>query len=265
MQIAHIVPIPHLYDPALWGDYFFAEALIALQSPRLYCEFYRERVAEGKVVLLDNSAYLLGTSVSSEDLVRMYDLINPTLVYAPDTLDRPEESERLTTAFVKTSGIDTNRIIGVVHGETMHSRLEMAHRYCRSLGIALAIPAEDFRCSNYLQNIKDYGTRVMLKRMWFCDQLARLVGMAGMKEGVPAVYLTGLGNPIEVYYNTHSWIVGVDSSTCCVHGSREVVFDFNLGVTKCEEKLDFHALYEEYQDRFIYKNVKIMQSWVCGR
>lgn len=256
MKVSHIVPIAHLEDEKMFGDYFFALAHIAQQSSE-YTEFFRRKAAEGHVVLLDNGAYELGESILDDELISMAAYMKPTYVYAPDVVDDKERTLPRTFRFldnVRAAGYEF-KVIGVVHGSDFNERLDACGQYMRK-GLTLAIPPEDYDVP-HLANVPDFGTRVMLKRMYFCDRLEETVYWAALTD----VFLTGLGNPLEAVCNGRSWVIGVDSSTCCVHGGKTFTFDAGLGIKKLQEKLDFWETYGGLQLEYIYENVHILNAW----
>ena len=258
MKVAHIVPIAHLEDTRLHGDYFYALAHIARQSQE-YLEFFRKKAEDGECVLLDNSAYELGESIPDDELLSLAVQIKPMYVYAPDVVGSMERTLPRTFRFLdQVRAADYEfEVIGVIHGNSVIERVNVYIQYI-SAGLTPAIPPEDYKV-HHLANVPDFGTRVMLKRMYFCD----MVEVLGGEEPLPNVpsFFTGIGNPVEIACSGRDWIIGVDSSTCCVHGSKGLTFDVGLGIKKQQEKLDFFIEYDETQLEYIYQNIDILNSW----
>ena len=77
-----------------------------------------------------------------------------------------------------------------------------------------------------------------------------------------AIFLTGLTNPIEIFYQNYTGIVGVDSTCASVCGSKGVVFDKVRGSIRLDERLDFNAKYNTKQLQDIRKNIEVTKFWV---
>lgn len=256
MKVAHLVPISCLRDEKMYGDYFYALAHIVLQSKE-YADFFLEKSREGELVLLDNSAYELGESISDDKLLAAVERVEPSYVYAPDVVGDAASTCRRTFEFVSRIGkveFDS-KVIGVVHGDTVEERVRVFSTFVGQ-GLTPAIPPEDYLYP-VSAGVSDFGTRVMYKRIHFCDFVEFTYGA----HDPPHAFLTGLGNPIEVACNDRSWILGVDSTTCCVHGGLGESFDPALGISKQQVKLDFFTQYHSSQLRCIYYNVETMKLW----
>lgn len=65
-----------------------------------YRNYYKERAAEGDIILLDNSAYELGTGISDQRFFDMIQDLNPNYIFLPDVRFDEEATIEATEAFV---------------------------------------------------------------------------------------------------------------------------------------------------------------------
>jgi hypothetical protein len=83
IKVASIVPLKYL-ELTRQDDYFMALAQVVLRSDR-YASFFRDRVMEGKFVLLDNGA-AEQSQISVKDLIAAAELVQASEVVLPDTI-----------------------------------------------------------------------------------------------------------------------------------------------------------------------------------
>ena len=100
LKIAQIVPVDCLVETEL-NQYHMCLAHLVGRSSRqseIYTEFYKRMSDEGKYVLMDNGA-AENSQLGFEDLISMYELINPTEIVLPDVLCNKDETIERTCNF----------------------------------------------------------------------------------------------------------------------------------------------------------------------
>lgn len=86
MRLAHITPTAHLNDLLLDCDYHLVLATVVLNDKR-YCDWYRQAMARGDYVILDNDAHELKDQphqLTLDTLQRAIDALGPDEVVLPD-------------------------------------------------------------------------------------------------------------------------------------------------------------------------------------
>lgn len=113
-KIAQIVPVPHL-DQIKNNHYHMCLAHLVEQNLE-YSNFYRQMSDEGKFVLMDNGA-AEGSQLSVNELLTMYEVINPTEIVLPDTLNDCVDTLRKTLDFIHKYKVLPYRFMGVPQGK----------------------------------------------------------------------------------------------------------------------------------------------------
>lgn len=119
-KIAEIVPVMHL-EQIRHNHYHMclAHLLVDKEDERyaaFYRRFYQRMSAEGKFVLMDNGA-AEGSQLPVEELVRLYQVINPTEIVLPDTLNNSLDTLRKTLNFIEEYRCLPYRFMGVPQGK----------------------------------------------------------------------------------------------------------------------------------------------------
>lgn len=113
-KIAQIVPVLHL-EQIKDNHYHMCLAHLVEQSLE-YGQFYRRMSEDGKFVLMDNGA-AEGAQLPVEELLTMYNTINPTEIVLPDTLNNCVDTLRKTLSFVHEHKDLPYRFMGVPQGK----------------------------------------------------------------------------------------------------------------------------------------------------
>lgn len=137
LKVSHEVPISLLEQSKSFNDYDYC--LLHLTSIPEYRSYYKKAIQEGREVLLDNSLFELGDSLTVEDVREGVLDINPTWVVVPDclnnymiTVDRFKEWED------KCSDLNV-LTIGVVQGSSLEEAVE-CYRFMSEHADKIAIP-----------------------------------------------------------------------------------------------------------------------------
>ena len=185
-KIAQIVPVLHL-EQIHHNHYHMCLAHLVMESKE-YAEFYALMVDEGKYVLMDNGA-AEGSQLSVEELIKMYETINPTEIVLPDTLNNCVDTLRKTLAFVHEYSNLPYRFMGVPQGKDFDewcACVEVMLREPRinSIGVSkflnISTGREDirFHACAYIQKIaKELGRERDIEiHLLGCDEGPYLVG-----------------------------------------------------------------------------------------
>ncbi|KKL24999.1 hypothetical protein LCGC14_2409720 [marine sediment metagenome] len=134
MRVGIIRPDSSLHDSELATDFHFVLAQQCLAS-EAYSTYYREAAERGEFVLLDNGAAELGRSVSAEDLLKACELINPSVVVAPDVLFDSDATIFRTMQFLGRVG-GRYKVMAVPQGRNDEDYLETFHLFNQQSSIA---------------------------------------------------------------------------------------------------------------------------------
>lgn len=164
-KIAQIVPVLHL-EQIEKNHYHMC--LAHLVGDERYAGFYKRMSFEGKFVLMDNGA-AEGAQLPVEELLAMYEKINPTEIVLPDTLNNSLDTLRKTLNFIHEYGDLPYRFMGVPQGKDFAEWCMCAEAMLReprinSLGI-----------SKFL-NIATGNEEIRVAAVAFINKMARLLG-----------------------------------------------------------------------------------------
>jgi len=102
MKLAMELPTAYLAEYSPLCDIDFALAQEVLED-KAYAAFYKKQSAAGRYVILDNGFHELGHPLDLKSLAEAAELIDPSVVIAPDWLGEPEKTlksfETTLTAF----------------------------------------------------------------------------------------------------------------------------------------------------------------------
>lgn len=90
-----------------------------------YTKFYRRMSDEGKFVLMDNGA-AENSQLGIDELLAMYDMVNPTEIVVPDTLLDGKDTLQKMDKFVSKHGDLPYRFMGVPQGNNLSEWMDCA-------------------------------------------------------------------------------------------------------------------------------------------
>ena len=129
-KIATIVPLKHL-NKIIGDEYFMALSHVAGNGE--YLNFFRERVEEGKYVILDNSAIEMGGPETFETYLEKALLMKASEIMLPDIFPDPvatlKEAKRCMVLLKKRKY--SGNVMVIPQGETMLEWLSNARDLCR--------------------------------------------------------------------------------------------------------------------------------------
>ena len=128
MLIACEAPLLWMKEVGKHTDYEYALAHHVLEDPR-YVDQFKKVLRKGKEVILDNSAFELGSSFSNEKLMMAYDTISQggstdkIFVIAPDVLgDRLANHKSIVSFVEEVNYLDRSKVYATVQGDTVEER-----------------------------------------------------------------------------------------------------------------------------------------------
>jgi len=254
MKVAVIAPTAYLHSYAGMSSYHLVLAHI-YEEDALYRDYYKQRVAEGDFVILDNSAYELGGSVALARLEACANDLNPSAVFLPDTRFNARETKwQVMHALERFAGRPWKNL-AVPQGNDLGEVLAMldwyaTQRYVHGIGLYEEIGTV---CGfeNRVQFLRYIdGTDLPLKK-WH-------VHLLGMEEDVKAV-----ADLAKI-----SWVDGIDSAKPVVYGLNGIRI-LPEGAEKeypHRPKGYFEIDTVDYKnDRIIEQNIRQLQIWAQQR
>lgn len=143
MKVSHEVPLNYLEFSKKFNDYDYALVHLFADHPE-YLDFFKRSIAQGREVILDNSAYEITTNPEllekypagyfpEEQYVKYINELKPTYYVLPDVKDDFEGTIRVVTDWLGRCCNVEGKTIGVVHGrnfEEMQKCYDFIAEYC---------------------------------------------------------------------------------------------------------------------------------------
>lgn len=154
MLISHEVPICLLNKSKKFNDYDYCLLHLLFENED-YCKYYINASNEGRNVLLDNSVFELGESLTNDLIFKGVELINPDWVVAPDVLDDCDKTitnfRQFKLDFNKKFPNSDTQIIGVIQGKTLDDLIS-CYEFMASFADKIAIPFHSKAYINFGDN-----------------------------------------------------------------------------------------------------------------
>ena len=242
------------------GDY----ALVHLfEHDPEYLRMFKNAVADGREVILDNSIFELGTSFDHDRYAYWINELKPTWYIVPDVWKDGKATTDMFFEFFRNHPRETlhGKVIGVAQGNDLS---EVAQCY-----LAIA-PYCDMIAFNFDFSSYYYPTCGVPKRLQM--SLGRLQMLSDLYEcGIIDVskphHLLGCGVPQEIcwYPRTWTWVYSIDTCHPIMEGMHYRRYDEDLpgllhkSATKmceCMDDIVYDARWE-----FVEHNLKVMSTW----
>lgn len=219
MKISHEVPIRMLPDSRGFNDYDYALVHLFDERPQ-YFGFYKESLAMGREVILDNSLFELGDSFDGNEYEGWIRLLKPTYYVIPDSFNDTRGSIESAESWANWIPKSDSKSMAVVHGTTYEEILECYKAYDK-LGI-------DKIAFNYCDDVYkthckcDYELlTIMHSRVKIIEQL-RLDGV--LNENKPH-HILGCTMPDEfLFYRGCDYIDTIDTSHPIICGIEGIMY-----------------------------------------
>lgn len=239
IRIAHEAPKAIFREIQKRTDYDYALVHLFEEDPE-YLQMFKDAVAKGREVILDNSIFELGTAFDPEKFLYWINELKPTWYIVPDAL---EDADQTITNMSEWLGLYKNRVtsgskmIGVVQGKD-YEDIRRCYQFM-ARGAKVDKIAISFDYSYYEKTVPHPNKLVswMLGRVKLLGDLRR---DGVLREDVPH-HLLGCALPGEgIFYSDGGfpWIESMDTSNPVVHGLKKIWYKGSLGLTtKASEKL----------------------------
>ena len=191
-----------------FNDYDYALVHLFEKYPQYY-DFFKESLAQGREVILDNSIFELGTAFSASEFAYWIKQLKPTKYIIPDVLGNAEGTISNLEGWFKEYADIEGIAMGVVQGydyESLTRCYKAVDRACDEIAICFHYPYYDQT---------HFGR--MVGRQTLIDRW--------LKEGVineeKKHHLLGCSLPQEFSHYTgekYSWINSLDTSNPIIHG-----------------------------------------------
>lgn len=250
------------------GDY----ALVHLfeTNPR-YLKAFKQAVADGRDVILDNSIFELGTAFDGNKFAEWVEELRPTWYIVPDSWKCGKETVQMFYDFVKAHPHLPGKRIGVAQGWTVEEVIDSyksLEPQCDMVAFNLDFSSVFYDSilpgvpGVWKKHLIPYCVAMSLGRFMV---LKDLVERDVIKRDRPH-HLLGCGVPQEVqwYPKDWTWIRSIDTSNPVIAGMKGWSYDHDYGITKKDPmKLCDHI--DDYvgwdtQER-ILSNITDMKEW----
>ena len=214
MKISHESPLCLLDRSRSYNDYDYALVHLFETEPTYY-QFFKDSVAQGRHVLLDNSIFELGTAFDSERYAHWIKELQPTEYIIPDVLENALGTMDNALDWKEKYSDLPGKTIGVVQGKTYEDLVQCYDYLDTVIGVdKLAI---SFDYSYYLE-VCPHPNKWMGYALGRVQTLTRLLHDGVINTEKPH-HLLGCALPIEFmfYRKEFKWLESLDTSNPIVH------------------------------------------------
>jgi len=259
IKLCFIVPTPHILDMAEFSDIHLLLAHQALKDPE-YVKAYKALRDKGHYLIMDNSTFELGESISSEKLIEAAFLVQANEIVAPEVIGNISRTIDKVGTFLSSNKSDLKefKVGAVVQGESWNAFLRCFHHFLLNPHIdTIYIPMLDPEDSPY-KDIPSYSLRILLNRIRFIEDVSKM-----FKIEKP-VHLLGLTDGAELLVQRrYSFIRSNDSSSAFISGFFGHYYSSKgLPVEKIPVKMDFTWTLKKYQKDIVFHNIRMLKSFV---
>ena len=214
MKISHESPLCLLDRSRSYNDYDYALVHLFETEPT-YLQFFKDSLAQGRTVLLDNSIFELGTAFDSDKFAHWIKELQPTEYIIPDVLEDTLGTMDNALDWKEKYSDLPGKTIGVVQGKS-YSDLVQCYDYLDNI-IGVDKIAISFDYSYYLE-VCPHPNKWMGYTLGRVQTLTRLLNDGVINTKKPH-HLLGCALPIEFlfYRKDFKWLESLDTSSPIVH------------------------------------------------
>jgi len=259
IKVANILPTKYLL-PLESNNQSDIHILLAhrVLVDKEYVSYYNKRQKQGDFLILDNSAFELGSSLSLDLLTKAIVLCNPDEFVLPDVLKNKQETIKRSIKFLSEfKNKDYMRFMAVPQGKNIEEWVTCYEYFAQNkdintIGIG-AIYASDI-----------FGNREKTKkyvsgRDYLIDQISQL----GVLNKLKPHHLLGLSDSGHLELSElskYEWIRSCDTSAAFVHGKKGKVFIKDQPYKKEISKIDFGQDFEDSNIRLVINNMEVLRE-----
>jgi hypothetical protein len=214
MKISHESPLCLLDRSRSYNDYDYALVHLFETEPT-YLQFFKDSLAQGRTVLLDNSIFELGTAFDSDKFAHWIKELQPTEYIIPDVLEDTLGTMDNALDWKEKYSDLPGKTIGVVQGKS-YADLVQCYDYLDNI-IGVDKIAISFDYSYYLE-VCPHPNKWMGYALGRVQTLTRLLNDGVINTKKPH-HLLGCALPIEFlfYRKDFKWLESLDTSNPIVH------------------------------------------------
>jgi hypothetical protein len=267
MKISHESPLCLLDQSRSYNDYDYALVHLFETEPTYY-QFFRDSLAQGRHVLLDNSIFELGTAFDSDRYAHWIDELKPTEYIIPDVLEDALGTMDNALDWKENYWGNTpknSKCIGVVQGKS-YEDLVQCYDYLDNV-INVDKIAISFDYSYYLE-VCPHPNKWMGYTLGRVQTLIRLLNDGVINTEKPH-HLLGCALPIEFmfYRQGFEWLESLDTSNPVVHAL--LGFGYEPGGLDSKKSLKLIELLNTPEPSVVTMhtlnhNIKYFRSYVNG-
>lgn len=214
MKISHESPLCLLDRSRSYNDYDYALVHLFETEPTYY-QFFKDSLAQGRHVLLDNSIFELGTAFDSDRYAHWIKELQPTEYIIPDVLEDAIGTMDNALDWKEKYSDLPGKTIGVVQGKSYHDLIHCYDYMDQVIGVDKIAISFDY---SYYLEVCPHPNKWMGYALGRVQTLTRL-----LKDGVINTkkphHLLGCALPIEFmfYREGFEWLESLDTSNPIVH------------------------------------------------
>ena len=263
MKISHESPLYLLDESRGYNDYDYCLVHLLETEPEYY-QFFKDSLAMGRHVLLDNSIFELGKAFDSDKYAHYIRELKPTEYIIPDVLEDSHGTIDSAVHFLTNYHDLPGNCIGVVQGKTYDEIVKCYRFMDRSADVNKIAISFDY---SYYLDVCPHPNKWMGYTLGRIQTLTRLLEDGIINTKKPH-HLLGCALPIEfMFYRLgFDWIDTIDTSSPVVHGILGIEYEPGGLVTKQSIKLIelLNSKLTDDQMTKIYTNINRFRSYVTG-
>ena len=264
MKISHESPLCLLDRSRSYNDYDYALVHLFETEPT-YLQFFKDSLAQGRHVLLDNSIFELGTTFDPDKYAYWIKELKPTEYIIPDVLEDTLGTMDHALDWKEKYSDLPGRTIGVVQGKS-YASLVQCYDYLDNI-IGVDKIAISFDYSYYLE-VCPHPNKWMGYALGRVQTLTRLLNDGVINTEKPQ-HLLGCALPIEFmfYRKGFEWLESLDTSNPIVHAI--VGFGYEPGGLDAKKSIKLIELLNTPEPSVatmhtIKHNIQYFRSYVHG-
>jgi hypothetical protein len=264
MKISHESPLCLLDRSRSYNDYDYALVHLFETEPT-YLQFFKDSLAQGRTVLLDNSIFELGTTFDPDKYAYWIKELQPTEYIIPDVLEDTLGTMDHALNWKEKYSDLPGKTIGVVQGKS-YEHLVQCYDYLDNI-IGVDKIAISFDYSYYLE-VCPHPNKWMGYALGRVQTLTRLLNDGVINTEKPH-HLLGCALPIEFmfYRKGFEWLESLDTSNPIVHALLD--FGYEPGGLDAKKSIKLIELLNTPEPSVatmhtIRHNIQYFRSYVHG-
>ena len=234
MKISHESPLCLLDRSRSYNDYDYALVHLFETEPT-YLQFFKDSLAQGRTVLLDNSIFELGTAFDTDKFAHWIKELQPTEYIIPDVLEDTIGTMDNALDWKEKYSDLPGKTIGVVQGKSYEDIVQCYDYLDNVIGVDKIAISFDY---SYYLEVCPHPNKWMGYALGRVQTLTRLLNDGVINTKKPH-HLLGCALPIEFmfYREGFEWLESLDTSSPIVHALLDFGYEPGGLVSKKSIKL----------------------------